>query len=139
MTRREPYADDRLLFYPGRQLNQEEKRRMEAYETKIDELTVDHMIFSMSRQIENNFQTFFRHQLAVDLDPKIEHPLGETARRLVLERRVDVAGPEVRRLDDMQIAVDNAGACLGHLVTSEPNSTPSRRPVAPPAGRDTNH
>lgn len=59
MTQREPYADDRLLFYPGRHLSPEEKRRMEAYETKIDELTVDHVIYSMSRQIENNFQTFY--------------------------------------------------------------------------------
>lgn len=56
---REPYTDDRLLFYPGRNLSPEEKRRMDTYEVKIDELTVDHIVYSMSRQVENNFQTFY--------------------------------------------------------------------------------
>jgi hypothetical protein len=56
---REPYSDDRLLFYPGRNLSPDEKRRMDTYEVKIDELTVDHIVYSMSRQVENNFQTFY--------------------------------------------------------------------------------
>ena len=53
------YAHDPLLFYPGRNLSQEEKRRMDTYEIEIDELTIDHIIYSMSRQIELNFQTFY--------------------------------------------------------------------------------
>jgi hypothetical protein len=59
MAEQKPYASERLLFYPGRNLSPEEKRRMEEYEVKIDELTVDHIVHSMSRQIENNFQTFY--------------------------------------------------------------------------------
>lgn len=56
---RENYANDPLLFYPGRNLSAEEKRRMDTYEIKLDELTADHIIYSMSRQIEGNFMTFF--------------------------------------------------------------------------------
>ncbi len=55
----EGYVTDKLLFYPGRNLSAEEKRRMDAYEIKIDELTVDHIIYSMGRQIETNFMTFY--------------------------------------------------------------------------------
>ena len=55
----EEYGSDKLLFYPGRNLSAEERRRMDTYEIKINELTVDHIIYSMSRQIENNFMTFY--------------------------------------------------------------------------------
>lgn len=55
----ESYASNKLLFYPGRNLSAEETRRMDAYETRIGELTVDHILYSMSRQIENNFMTFY--------------------------------------------------------------------------------
>lgn len=55
----EPYAHDHLLFYPGHRLTDEDRRRMEAYEIPIEELTVDHLVYSMSRQIENNFQSFY--------------------------------------------------------------------------------
>lgn len=55
----ESYAHDPLLFYPGKNLSAEEKRRMDSYEIEIGELTIDHIIYSMSRQIELNFQTFY--------------------------------------------------------------------------------
>jgi hypothetical protein len=32
---------------------------MERYDIGIDEVTVDHLVYSMSRQIENNFQSFY--------------------------------------------------------------------------------
>lgn len=57
--KREKYADDARLFYPGMNLSDEEKRRMDNFEIKIDELTADHIIYSMSRQIEANFQIFY--------------------------------------------------------------------------------
>ncbi|GAA1870174.1 hypothetical protein [Asanoa iriomotensis] len=55
----EPYANDPLLFYPGQRLTTQERERMDRYEIPIEELTVDHLVYSMSRQIENNFQTFY--------------------------------------------------------------------------------
>jgi hypothetical protein len=55
----EPYAEDRLLFYPGRALSAAERERIDNLDIGIDEVTVDHLVYSMSRQIENNFQTFF--------------------------------------------------------------------------------
>jgi len=55
----EPYAEDPLLFYPGRHLNAEERRRMDEYDIGIADLTVDHLVYSMSKQIERNFQTFY--------------------------------------------------------------------------------
>lgn len=56
----EPYAKDPLLFYPGRRLTEQERQRMDNYEIPIDELTVDHLIYSLSRQVELNFQTFYQ-------------------------------------------------------------------------------
>ena len=55
----EPYARNHLLFYPGAGLSEDERHRTENYEIRIAELTTDHLIYSMSRQIENNFQTFY--------------------------------------------------------------------------------
>src|SRR5205823_7647538 len=70
------------------------------------------------------------HELAVDLDAQIEHPVGKPARRLMLERHVDVAGPEIGRLDDVQGAVQHAEAVLRHrhtsLVASEPTTSQER-------------
>jgi hypothetical protein len=40
-------------------LPQGERDRMDRYEIPIDELTIDHLVYSMSRQIENNFQSFY--------------------------------------------------------------------------------
>src|SRR6266446_2988289 len=56
------------------------------------------------------------HQLAVDLDPEVEHPLGKPAGRLMLERRVDVAFPQIRRLDDVDVAVEHAKSGVRHDV-----------------------
>lgn len=56
---KEPYAIDPLLFYPGRNLSDKERQRMDTYEIAIDQLTADHIIYSMSRQLENNFMTFY--------------------------------------------------------------------------------
>jgi hypothetical protein len=55
----EPYATNHLLFYPGAGLSAAERGRMDRYEIPIDEVTVDHLVYSMSRQIENNFQSFY--------------------------------------------------------------------------------
>jgi hypothetical protein len=55
----EDYAGDPLLFYPGARLSADDRRRMDAYEIPIGEVTVDHLVYAMSRQIENNFQTFY--------------------------------------------------------------------------------
>jgi hypothetical protein len=55
----EPYASDPLLFYPGRHLSAEERRRMDEYDLGISDVTIDHLVYSMGRQIENNFQTFY--------------------------------------------------------------------------------
>jgi hypothetical protein len=57
--KQEPYANDPLLFYPGRRLSDEEKRRIDTYEIEIDEVTTDHLVYAMGKQIENNFQTFY--------------------------------------------------------------------------------
>jgi hypothetical protein len=56
---REPYADDPLLFYPGAGLSAEERRRMDEYDLEIGDVTVDHLVYSLSRQVENNFQIFY--------------------------------------------------------------------------------
>jgi hypothetical protein len=56
---RENYATNHMLFYPGARLSELERSRMENYEIRIDELTLDHLVYSMSKQIENNFQTFY--------------------------------------------------------------------------------
>jgi len=58
-VKKEPYAHDPLIFYPGRRLSDEEKRRIDAFELSIGEVTVDHLVYAMGRQIENNFQTFY--------------------------------------------------------------------------------
>ena len=55
----EPYASDHMLFYPGAGLSADERAKMDRYEIPIDEVTIDHLIYSMSRQIENNFQSFY--------------------------------------------------------------------------------
>jgi hypothetical protein len=56
---KEGYSENHLLFYPGAGLSPEERARMERYDIGIDEVTVDHLVYSMSRQIENNFQSFY--------------------------------------------------------------------------------
>lgn len=53
------YAKDPMLFYPARNLSKAEKERMDSYNLAITDLTTDHIIYSMSRQIEANFQAFY--------------------------------------------------------------------------------
>jgi hypothetical protein len=55
----EDYATDPLLFYPGRRLSADERGKMDRYELPIDRITVDHLVYSMGKQIETNFQTFY--------------------------------------------------------------------------------
>ena len=55
----EPYASYVRLFYPGAGLTQDERDEMDRYEIPIDRVTFDHLVYSMSRQIENNFQSFY--------------------------------------------------------------------------------
>lgn len=55
----EPYAADPLLFYPGARLSAEERRRMDEYDLELGDVTIDHLVYSLGRQIENNFQTFY--------------------------------------------------------------------------------
>src|SRR5579859_2019823 len=55
----EGYANNHLLFYPGAGLSDDEKGRMDRYEIPLDEISVDRLVYSMSRQIEANFQTFY--------------------------------------------------------------------------------
>jgi hypothetical protein len=57
--KQEPYATDKLLFFPGSRLSDEEKARMDNLEIPIDRLTIDHLIYSMGTQIGANFQTFY--------------------------------------------------------------------------------
>jgi hypothetical protein len=54
-----PHAADSLLFYPARNLSQVERQRLEGFDIELSELTADHIIFSLSRQVETNFQTFY--------------------------------------------------------------------------------
>jgi hypothetical protein len=56
---RDKSAGDATLFYPGRNLSAAERARLESYATELSELTSDHIIYSLSRQVENNFQTFY--------------------------------------------------------------------------------
>ena len=57
--KQEEYSTDSRLFYPARNLSADEKRRMDTYDIKITDLTIDHIVYSMSRQIEANFQAFY--------------------------------------------------------------------------------
>jgi hypothetical protein len=81
MMKSEEYADDALLFYPGRRLTAAERERMDRYEVPIDEVTVDHLVYSMSRQIENNFQTFYTVAEAIVGEEKALEIAQEIGRR----------------------------------------------------------
>lgn len=56
---RDRHAGEATLFYPGRNLAADQKARLESFRTELDELTADHIIYSLGRQVENNFQTFY--------------------------------------------------------------------------------
>ena len=77
--KREAYAEDPILFYPGRRLSAEERQRMDSYDIEIGELTVDHLVYSMSRQIETNFQTFYtvaESVVGAEKAKEIAHEIG---------------------------------------------------------------
>ena len=76
---REDYAENHLLFYPGAGLTSAERDRMDRYDIAIDGLTVDHLVYSMSKQIENNFQSFYTVAEAIAGKEKaieIAHEIG---------------------------------------------------------------
>ena len=76
---REPYADDPLLFYPGARLGADERRRMDDYDIEIGDVTVDHLVYSLSRQVENNFQTFYavaEELIGAERALEIAHEIG---------------------------------------------------------------
>jgi hypothetical protein len=77
----EPYANDPLLFYPGRRLNATEKQRMEDYDIGIGEVTTDHLVYSLSRQVETNFQTFYLVAQDIVGEEKALEIAQETGRR----------------------------------------------------------
>lgn len=77
----ESYANDPKLFYPGRNLSAAEKARMDTYNIKISELTIDHIVYSMSRQIEANFQTFYTVAEELIGEQKALEIAGEIGRR----------------------------------------------------------
>jgi hypothetical protein len=75
----EPYASDPVLFYPGAGLSEAERSRMDRYEIPIDQVTIDHLIYSMSRQIERNFQSFYtvaEEIVGADKASEIAHEIG---------------------------------------------------------------
>ena len=76
---REPYADRNLLLYPGLNLSDEEKQRLDNFEFSIEQLTTDQLVYSMARQIESNFQTFYTVAEEVageEAALKIAHEIG---------------------------------------------------------------
>jgi len=78
---REPYANDPLLFYPGAKLSLEERTRMDTYDLEIEDVSVDHLVYSLSRQVENNFQTFYTVAEDVIGEEKALEIAYETGRR----------------------------------------------------------
>ena len=78
MTRGD-YAENHLLFYPGAGLSAAERDRLERYDLAIEDLTIDHLVYSMSRQIENNFQSFYsvaEEVVGREAALKIAHEIG---------------------------------------------------------------
>jgi hypothetical protein len=57
--RKLPHAADSLLFYPARNLSRTERQRLEEFDIDLADLSSDHIVYSLSRQVENNFQTFY--------------------------------------------------------------------------------
>jgi len=79
--RQEDYARRNVLFYPGMNLSSRERERMDRYEVKTDELTTDHIVYSMAKQIENTFQNFFQVAESVVGDEKALEIAREIGRR----------------------------------------------------------
>ena len=57
--KQEDYSQKRFMFYPGMNLSATERERMDNYEVPLEEVTIDHLVYAMSKQIENNFQIFY--------------------------------------------------------------------------------
>jgi hypothetical protein len=81
MTERsnEPYATDPLLFYPGAGLSEDERNRIERYEVPLGHVSVDQLVYSMSRQIERNFQSFYtvaEDVVGAEKAAEIAHEIG---------------------------------------------------------------
>jgi hypothetical protein len=54
-----PHANDRLLFYPGRNVSQDWSDRIDRFDYSLSDIGSDLLVASMAKQIERNFQTFF--------------------------------------------------------------------------------
>ena len=78
---REPYANNPLLFYPGRRLSDEDRRRIDEYDIAIDEISLDQLIYGLSRQIEMNFMTFYTVAESVVGEKKALEIANEAGRR----------------------------------------------------------
>ena len=78
---REPYAKNPLLFYPGRRLSDEDRRRIDEYDIAIDEISLDQLIYGLSRQIEMNFMTFYTVAESVVGEKKALEIANEAGRR----------------------------------------------------------
>ena len=78
---REAYSKNPLLFYPGRRLSEEDRRRMDEYDIAIDEISLDQLIYSLSRQIEMNFMTFYTVAESVVGEEKALEIANEAGRR----------------------------------------------------------
>jgi hypothetical protein len=102
----EPYASDPLLFYPGRQLSAEERRRIDEYDLEIGDVTVDQLVYSLGRQIENNFQTFYTvaedivgEEKALEIAREIGRRYGGRGYAQLLESRgMSVGSPRMMAL-----------------------------------------
>ena len=78
---REPYTKNPLLFYPGRRLSDEDRRRIDEYDIAIDEISLDQLIYGLSRQIEMNFMTFYTVAESVVGEKKALEIANEAGRR----------------------------------------------------------
>lgn len=57
--KREEYASEVPLYYPGKSLSPQQREDMDEYRVPLRDVTVDQLVYSMGRQLEQNFQTFY--------------------------------------------------------------------------------
>lgn len=57
--KQEDYASERLVYYPGRNLDKEARDAMDEFRLGLQDVTLEHLVYSMSKQLENNFQTTY--------------------------------------------------------------------------------
>lgn len=55
----EEYASAVPLYYPGANLTEEQRQAMDEYRVPLPEVTIEHLVYSLSRQVENNFHTTY--------------------------------------------------------------------------------